>query len=227
MYGGSFRDILPCARLVASRGRERGTIPRGPSISRVFGASSLVSIFFRFTGGSRSRRLTSAGSDRGSEPTRDAHREELENGCDVAEDMAGTRKSGNEMTDLCDNLKRPARLLVAAMSYAVVFCCSRASQDASNGRLMPRLAKSRAPVMPVAIPPFLYLFRHPDIQTSRHQVEQGLSCGISKPLTAKVLTRKTTEGRVSTYFPSLLSVHRYRGQLHLDCDCGRHHPKCE
>jgi hypothetical protein len=29
--------------------------------------------------------------------------------------MAGTRKSGNEMTGLCDNLKRHARLLVAAM----------------------------------------------------------------------------------------------------------------
>jgi len=29
--------------------------------------------------------------------------------------MAGTRKSGNEMTGRCDNLKRHARLLVAAM----------------------------------------------------------------------------------------------------------------
>ena len=90
-------------------------LPRGPSISRVFEGSILVSTLFRRTGGSRSRRLTSAGSDRGSEPTRDAHLDELEKDSDE-EDMAGTRKSGNEIIGLCNPLKRNALLLVAAIS---------------------------------------------------------------------------------------------------------------
>ncbi len=59
--------------------------------------------------------MTSEGSDRGSEPIRDAHRDELEKGCDAGQDMAGMRKSGNDTAGLCDNFKKQARPLVVAM----------------------------------------------------------------------------------------------------------------
>ena len=89
-------------------------LPSGPSTSSTLGGSILVIFFFRFIGGSRSRRLTSAGSDKGAEPTRDAHLDELENGCDEKA-MAETRKSGNDTIGLCSTLKSPAGLVVAAM----------------------------------------------------------------------------------------------------------------
>ena len=74
-----------------------------------------MTVLLRLIGVSRSRRLTSAGSDKGAEPTRDAHREEVENGCDKEEAMAGTRNSGNDTMGLCSTFRRPARLLVAVM----------------------------------------------------------------------------------------------------------------
>ena len=80
-----------------------------------------MTAFFLLTGGSRSRRLTSEGSDKSAEPTRDARGDELEKSRDVEEDIAGTRKSGNEAIGLCDTLKRCARLLVTAMSVPLYF----------------------------------------------------------------------------------------------------------
>ena len=58
--------------------------------------------------------MTSEGSDRANEPTRDMHLDEPEKGCDD-EDMVGIRKSGNETVGLRIAFERYARLLVAVM----------------------------------------------------------------------------------------------------------------
>ena len=67
--------------------------PKGPSISSILGGSTLLTSFFCF-GGSSSLRLTSAGSDKGAEPIREAHFGVLVKERERGAEKAGIRKSG-------------------------------------------------------------------------------------------------------------------------------------
>ena len=55
-------------------------IPKGPTISTIFGGSVVVMFCFRLAGGSRNLRSTPCGSDKGALPIRDLHPEVVENG---------------------------------------------------------------------------------------------------------------------------------------------------
>ena len=76
-------------------------VPKGPTISSIFGSSVIVTPCFRLAGGSRILRSTPCGVDNGALPIRDRHLSLLENGLDVCdEDTAGTRKSGSKIETL-------------------------------------------------------------------------------------------------------------------------------
>ena len=80
--------------------------PSGPSTSRTRGGSILVTILLCF-GGSSNRRLTSAGTDTGAEPIREACRALLENGREgLNVESAGTRKSGMVAVNVEYDLKK-------------------------------------------------------------------------------------------------------------------------
>lgn len=58
-------------------------VPKGPTISSVFGSSVVVTSCFRLAGGSRNLRSTPCGVDKGALPIRDRDLEVPENGLDV------------------------------------------------------------------------------------------------------------------------------------------------
>ena len=78
-------------------------LPKGPTISSVFGSSVVVTSCFRLAIGSRNLRSTPCGVDKGALPIRDRDLEVLENGLDVCgEDSAGTRKSRSSIETLAE-----------------------------------------------------------------------------------------------------------------------------
>ena len=77
--------------------RSRFILPRGPSISTVRRGLFLIRAFRFDMGGSKSRKSTSGGRDRGAMPIRDVHRKELLNGrVEERFAKAGIRNSGRE-----------------------------------------------------------------------------------------------------------------------------------
>lgn len=81
-------------------------VPKGPTISTVFGSSVLVTPRVCLAGRSRNLRSTPCGRDKGALPIRDRDLEVLENGLDVCrEDSAGIRKSGSSV-ELVSELAR-------------------------------------------------------------------------------------------------------------------------
>jgi hypothetical protein len=74
--------------------------PKGPSTSIILGTSTLVIIFFCFSGGSKIVKVTSVGNETGASPIRDAHRGVVENVRAFAVEKAGIRKSGRPRADM-------------------------------------------------------------------------------------------------------------------------------
>lgn len=82
-------------------------VPKGPTISTVFGGLFTVTSCLRLDLGSRKLSSTPGGSDKGALPIRDLHLEVLENGLDVdGEDRAGTRKSGSSVETFLELARR-------------------------------------------------------------------------------------------------------------------------
>ena len=78
--GWELHGHLACAEISRSFSfRVRSHIPKGPTISNVFGGSVVVMFCFRLAGGSRNLRSTPSGSDKGALPIRDLHLEVVEN----------------------------------------------------------------------------------------------------------------------------------------------------
>ena len=83
------------------------SIPNGPSTSTVLGSSVFTKPFFRGGGGSRIRRLTSAGSDNGALPMRDLHFRELEKSLvEVASGKEGIKHSRFAIELLCNTMAK-------------------------------------------------------------------------------------------------------------------------